>query len=101
MTKDNQEMAAIHQERFPFRSGRPKRLQHKSPPAHVPDIPCEVTPEEIKSLLKQLPDSKAPGPDNIPNEVLTAIGPEIAKHLSVAITKCLERGGILIFCNSQ
>jgi hypothetical protein len=39
-----------------------------------------------------LPSGKAPGPDGIPNEVLTALSPEISEGLARAISRALAEG---------
>jgi hypothetical protein len=52
-------------------------------------ISQEVTSDEVASVLEKLPSGKAPGPDGIPNEILTALSPEILEGLAHAISRAL------------
>src|SRR5213078_231381 len=45
-------------------------------------------------ILFSVPNGKAPGPDNIPNEVLKIIAPTIAKELAQAVTELLRARNI-------
>src|SRR6266480_4854528 len=53
-----------------------------------------VTPEEVKKGIQKFLNRKAPGPDNIPNEVLKIIAPTIAEELAQAVTELLRAGNI-------
>jgi hypothetical protein len=48
-------------------------------------ISQEITSNEIASVLRKLPSGKAPGPNRISNEVLTALSLEILEGLAYAI----------------
>jgi hypothetical protein len=65
--------------------------EHASPRIQISQ---EVTREEIASVLEKLPSGKAPGPDGIPNEILTALSPEISKGLAHAISRALAEGSL-------
>jgi hypothetical protein len=52
----------------------------------------EVTSDEIASVLEKLPPGKAPDPDEIPNEILTALSPEILEGLAYTISRTLVEG---------
>ncbi|KAI6250857.1 hypothetical protein HI914_00257 [Erysiphe necator] len=58
-------------------------------------IPNEVKPEEVECILSQLPQGKAPGPDEILNEIFQAHLPEWKLELARAITNLLVDGNIL------
>ena len=48
-----------------------------------------ITPEEVKKVIQKFLNGKAPGLDNIPNEVLKIITPIIAEELAQAVTELL------------
>lgn len=56
------------------------------------DIPSAVTAEQVEQTINRLPNGKAPGPDNIPNEALKAVAPLIKEDLARAISKCFDSG---------
>jgi hypothetical protein len=58
------------------------------------DITPEITKEELQKLIKHLPNQKAPGPDNIQNEALQQILPDIAEELAREFSQILETGQI-------
>jgi hypothetical protein len=47
-----------------------------------------VTQEELETVIQRLPNSKVPGPDGIPNEILKTIAPLVSEDLAGAITQC-------------
>ena len=63
--------------------------EHTSPRIQISQ---EVTSDEIASVLEKLPSGKAPGPDGIPNEILTILSPEISKGLAHRISRALAEG---------
>ena len=60
----------------------------------VLDIPPTVTKGEIDQVLLGLPSNKTPGPDGIPNEVLTALAHVLTPHMAQAVGSCLARGAL-------
>ncbi len=57
-------------------------------------IEQNVSVEEVLEVLRRLATNKAPGPDLIPNEILTNIRTEIAPGLAQAISRCFASGEI-------
>ena len=58
----------------------------------VLDIPSEVWPGTIERFLTEMPNSKAPGPDGIQNEVLKMVCPDLAEPLAEVISRHLAAG---------
>ncbi|KAI0997922.1 hypothetical protein K3495_g10269, partial [Podosphaera aphanis] len=95
-THDNGDKAKILQEKF-----FPNRVE-----ADLSDITtnwhrkrtikvrAEVTPAEFEDLVRQPPTGKAPGPDEIPNEILKSMLPEWKSEMAAAITAILRTGDI-------
>ncbi|POS82408.1 hypothetical protein EPUL_004122 [Erysiphe pulchra] len=69
-------------------------LEENQRPKRSVIIKTEVKPEEVKCILSQLPRGKAPGPDEIPNEILQALLPEWKLELARAIINLLINGNI-------
>ena len=62
-------------------------------PIHNPDSilsPTQITPDQVKDILKSLPHGKAPGPDQINNCILSQTSDEISKPLSDLFNACLS-----------
>ena len=53
-----------------------------------------VTEEEISGAMKKLKNRKAPGPDNITNEMIKYGGPEMIKYLKLLYNTILETSDI-------
>ena len=56
------------------------------------EVDARVTEEEVHHLLQGLPNGKAIGPINVPNEALKALSPEIDAGLARAISKAFAEG---------
>ena len=69
-------------------------IASEAQPTHTLEIDEEVTLEEIRGLLNSLPNNKAPGPDEIPNEILKALGPTIEQGLAGAISEAFASGSL-------
>ncbi|TQS34735.1 hypothetical protein Golomagni_04873 [Golovinomyces magnicellulatus] len=72
LTNDNHQKEEILRDRFfPGRvNAELSDIEKDLPPKRLVPIDVEVTSEEIENVLRQLPRGKAPGPDEIPNEIL-------------------------------
>ncbi|KAI0990807.1 hypothetical protein K3495_g17380, partial [Podosphaera aphanis] len=95
-TNDNHEKADILREKF-FPTGVLADLSDLSDnwsPKRELDTNPEVTPDEVEEVLKRFPRGKAPGPDEIPNEILQLLLPEWKVELAHTITKVLQLGQI-------
>ena len=95
-TQDNEKRAQILAERFFPGEGLAdlsdiEENQHITSTVHVS---TSVTAEEVKEIIKETPNGRAPGPDGIPNEILKIIAPSIAEDLARAVTNLLEQGNI-------
>ena len=93
-TENDAERTRILAEKFfptPPQAGRIRDAseEHDSPRIQISH---EVTSNKIASVLEKLPSGKAPGPDGIPNEILTALSPEILTGLAHAISRALAEG---------
>ena len=53
-----------------------------------------VTAQQVKDTICKLPDRRAPGPDEIPNEILKVLSEPIAAGLAKAASSHLERGAL-------
>ena len=53
-----------------------------------------MTLEEIRALINSLLSNKAPGLNEIPNEVLKILGPTIEEGLAHAISRSFARGSL-------
>ena len=51
-----------------------------------------ITKEGFTALIHKLPNRKAPGPDEIPNEILKVAAPAIGDGLVLAVRQCLTSG---------
>ena len=51
-----------------------------------------VTPREVEDVILGLPNGKAPGPDQIQNEVWKKLSDDIAEDIAYAITDILRTG---------
>ncbi|KHJ30011.1 putative zinc knuckle domain protein [Erysiphe necator] len=95
-TDDNRSKVAILSDKF-----FPKRVEAdlsdmeliQQAKRHTIAIP-DVTPDEVGRILKQLPRNKAPGPDEIPNEILQALLYDWRVDLAQAIRSLLRNGQI-------
>ena len=97
--KDDREKAQILAERFFPRTGQadlsditgmqPTNLDSEQRGFNIPHI---VTKDQVKEVIRKLPNGKATGPDNVPYEVLKEIAPQISKGLAQAFTKQLASG---------
>jgi hypothetical protein len=63
-------------------------------PRSTLEINKEVTVEEVQGLLQRLPKNKAPGPDEIPNEVLQTLSSTINQGLAHAISTAFATGSL-------
>src|SRR5207244_4470982 len=66
----------------------------EQPGCRLVDVSPNISPEEICELVRKLPNNKAPGPDEIPNEILKIVVPTIAQGLAKAGSQCLAAGMI-------
>jgi hypothetical protein len=85
----------LHEQFFPppepaDTSDLESRLQRQ--PCRTIPIASEVTEDEIRQTLRYLPRKKAPGPDKIPNEALSAITNVISNRLAALYSQCLRLG---------
>ena len=96
LTNDNHQKEEILREKFfPGRvNAELSDIDKDLPPKRLVPIDMEVTPEEIENVLRQLPRGKAPGPDEIPNEILQLVLPEWKSQLAAAITQLFLTGQI-------
>lgn len=96
VTDNNVLKTAILTEKFFPQTGQAdvSDLTEAQYPARRIPIPTEVTKEEIEQLIQKLPNGKAPGPDNIPNEILKIVAPVISERLA-QVTSMLLAGGQL------
>jgi|SRR6266480_5072149 len=90
-TQDDEKRARILAKRFFLGDGLIdlsdiKNNQQQTATIHIPTI---VTLEEVKKVIQKFLNGKAPGLDNIPNEVLKIITPIIAEELAQAVTELL------------
>jgi hypothetical protein len=69
-------------------------LEGEQQGGRVLDIPPTVTKGEIDKVLLGLLSNKTPGPDGIPNEVLTALAHVLTPHMAQAVGSCLARGAL-------
>ena len=67
-------------------------INNEMPANRMLDIPSTISAEQIEQAIHRLPNGKAPGPDNIPNEVLKVVAPFIKDDLAQAISKCFTKG---------
>lgn len=73
----------------------PQRLRDRVADLPTNDVPVEdVTELEVQNILRELKPRKAPGPDNIPSEVLKQIQPQILLHLANLYNECLRQGRV-------
>jgi Reverse transcriptase (RNA-dependent DNA polymerase)/Endonuclease-reverse transcriptase len=79
---------------FPPPPVTPPNLAEPSQDRRALQMNPEVTKKEIKRVLKRLPRGKAPGPDRIPNEILSLLAPDISTDLAQALTKVFAEGSI-------
>ena len=56
------------------------------------EMECLVTPQQLKDVIKSLPNGKAPGPDQIQNEVWKRLRKDIVEDVADAITDILRTG---------
>lgn len=79
-------MAALFPDAPPTEPPQPPDLQE---PDHDP-----FTEEEVATALRNLPNGKASGPDNVPNEVLkaAAAGEEGIRELTRVLNTCMTEG---------
>lgn len=61
-------------------------------PKRAIEIESVVTPDEFEAVIMQLPRGKAPGPDEIPNEILQLVLPEWKIQLAEAICQLFQNG---------
>ena len=107
LTHDDTEKAAILAARFfpgvlidsnqqdpqtPTGPQTPAAYRHEAAPDQRIPIMQSVTEVEALQVLNHLPCGRAPGPDRIPNEILKALGPFIAKGVALGINKILAKG---------
>jgi len=55
-------------------------------------ISPQITADQLKELVRKLPNGKAPGPDGIPNEALKVAVPAIAGEMAQAISSSFAGG---------
>jgi hypothetical protein len=67
-------------------------IAEEQPERRQVDVTPNISPEEISELVRKLPNNKAPGPDEIPNEILKIVVPETAQSLAKASSQCLAGG---------
>jgi len=78
-----------------FPEGGPADLNNMDSEGQVAqalDIPSVVTAEQVEQAIHRLPNGKAPGPDNISNEILKVVAPLIKNDLAQAISRCFNGG---------
>ena len=51
-----------------------------------------VTPQEVEDVIQGLPNGKAPGPDQIQNEVWKRLSEDIVEDAADAVTEILQTG---------
>ena len=91
---DNLSKAQILAEKFFPEGGQAdlSDIDSEVPTHHMLDISSAVTAEQIEQAINRLPNGKAPGPDNIPNETLKVVAPLIKEDLAHAISRCFDSG---------
>lgn len=91
---DNSTKAQILAEKF-FPEGGGADLSdidYEVPANRLLNISSTISAEQIEQAIHRLPNGKAPGPDQIPNEVLKVLAPIIKDDLAQAISKCFASG---------
>ena len=94
-TADNEERMRILAEKFFPTTGNADLSDigdEEQPERRLIDISPNTSPEEICELVRKLPNNKAPGPDEIPNEILKIAAPLIAQGLAKVSSQCLASG---------
>ena len=97
LTADNEEKTKILAERFFPTTGNADLndiADGELPERRLVDVNPNISPEEICEMVKKLPNNKAPGPDEIPNEVLKIVAPVIGQGMAKASSQCLAAGMI-------
>src|SRR2546430_3302889 len=97
LTANNEEKAKILAEKFFPITGNADLSDiagEEQPGRRLVDVSPNISPEEICELVRKLPNNKAPGPDEIPNEILKIVVPTIAQGLAKAGSQCLAAGTI-------
>ena len=75
----------------------PSASRPAAPPSNVSALPYALSSDlglfdadTLVSLIKRLPNNKAPGPDHLKAEMLKALAPDIAPVLSLLFTICAQ-----------
>jgi hypothetical protein len=71
-TDDNNKKIKILTDKFYPNGGQAdlSDIDHETEPERALNLPPEVTEQDLEQIIKKLPNSKAPGPDSIPNKVI-------------------------------
>lgn len=80
-------MSRIVEELFPKHERRPERA---TPDGNIPEESFNI--EELKEAAKRLKKGKAPGPDNIPNEIIVQVIEVWPELLLETYNACLRKG---------
>ncbi|KAK9701516.1 Reverse transcriptase (RNA-dependent DNA polymerase) [Popillia japonica] len=67
------------------------RARVAEPPTNRESVP-RITETEVQDAIKKLKVKKAPGPDNIPSEVIQQLTPVILPPLTNLLDQCLQQG---------
>ena len=97
LTVDNEEKTKILAGRFFLTIGNTdiSDIAAEEPPERrLIDINPNISPKEICELIRKLPNNKAPGPDEIPNEILKVAVPAMAQSMAKASSQYLAAGTI-------
>ncbi|UZO19337.1 uncharacterized protein OCT59_010634 [Rhizophagus irregularis] len=62
------------------------------PSAEINKLIVPITMEELKNNIKDLPNNKATGPNNISNEIIKKLLQQMLEVLLLIFNRCLEHG---------